>query len=62
MESAQNKTFRLLNEALDMCRLAKPNDRSAQDRAYAIIITDLEKTIAYMDYWILGGTGVKMLP
>lgn len=60
MDSKQQLAYRLLNETLAACRAAKPNDRSTQDRAFAVIITDLEKTVAYMDYWVNGnGSGNK---
>ena len=30
----------------------KPNDRTNVDRSFAICITDIEKLIAYFDYYI----------
>ncbi len=38
-----------LIDALDILKTVKPGDHSDQDRWYAILITDLEKLIAY--YW-----------
>lgn len=38
-----------LYEALNALRSNKPNDRSEQDRIWAIAITDLEKTIAFFE-------------
>ena len=32
----------------------KPNDRSDTDRAFAIAITDYQKWLAYVSYWICG--------
>lgn len=53
MESAQAKAFRLLQETLAATKAAKPNDRGVQDRAFAIVITDLEKVVSYYEYWII---------
>lgn len=33
--------------ALMMMREAKPNDRTGTDRHYAVVITDMEKVLAY---------------
>lgn len=38
----------LLVEAREL----KPNDRSEQDRRWAIFITDLEKLMAYWQTWV----------
>lgn len=34
------------NNLLDQLRTAKPNNRSEEDRYYAIVITDVEKAMA----------------
>lgn len=36
-----------LQQALATLKANKPNDRSEQDRAYAVTVTELEKTISY---------------
>lgn len=45
--------FLLLEAALEAIRIAKPNDRGAKDRCYAVAITDMEKVCAYFKTWIL---------
>lgn len=37
----------LMQETLNSLKLHKPNDRSELDRRYAVMITDMEKVIAY---------------
>jgi hypothetical protein len=44
----------LLKDDLEMLRRSKPNDRSEKDRRYAIVITELEKVVAYFAHWIVG--------
>lgn len=41
-----------IKQALNELREAKPDDRSEIDRHYAITITDLQKVLAYYEYWI----------
>ncbi len=41
-----------IKNALDVLQEAKPGDRSEIDRRYAITITELEKVLAYYEYWI----------
>lgn len=41
-----------LVDALELITKLKPNDRSEIDRRCAIVITDLEKIIAYVYYYI----------
>lgn len=55
-----NEAFRLLSETLEMCKITRPGDRSMQDRAFAIVITDLEKVLSYYRYWILGDTSARI--
>lgn len=38
--------------ALHELKTNKPNDRTAVDRHWAIALTELEKVIAYFDYWV----------
>jgi hypothetical protein len=45
--------FDLLESALESLQSEKPNDRSEVDRRYAIIITDLEKVLAYYKTYIV---------
>ena len=45
-------TFELLYDVLEEVRAKKPNDRSEVDRRYAILITELEKLVAYSEYWL----------
>lgn len=52
METTQMKAFCLLKEAVDAIREAKPDNRSEIDRRYAIVITMLEKAVAFFDYYI----------
>jgi hypothetical protein len=42
--------FNAIHAALDELKRAKPNDRSEQDRIYAVTITDMEKALAYFGY------------
>ena len=42
-----------LREALEALHGRKPNDRSAKDRRYAVTITELEKVVAYFDYFVM---------
>lgn len=41
-----------LQQALADLQTAKPNDRSEQDRRYAILITETEKLIALYTAWL----------
>jgi hypothetical protein len=42
-----------IQELLQMLKENKPDDRSELDRRHAIILTDLEKIMAYYDYYIV---------
>lgn len=53
MESGTMRAFRLLKEAVDAIREAKPGDRSEVDRRFAIVVTMLEKAVAFYDYYIV---------
>ncbi len=53
MESPHIKGFRLLKEAADAIREAKPAERSEASRRFAIVITMLEKAVAFYDYFIM---------
>lgn len=43
----------MLSTVLQSLMDLKPNDRSITDRRYAIVITELEKVIAYYETWVL---------
>jgi hypothetical protein len=47
--------FERLVEALRLLKANKPADRSEKARAYAIVITEMEKTVAYFKLWIIQG-------
>ena len=36
-----------LSDALSTLKNSKPNDRSERDRRYAVLITEMEKVLAY---------------
>jgi hypothetical protein len=38
--------------AREKLKSGKPNDRSPKDRHWAVTLTELEKVIAYFDYWV----------
>lgn len=42
-----------LNQALIVLMVSKPNDRGALDRRYAVTITELEKTLAYFNTYVV---------
>lgn len=48
--------FVSLSSSLALMRGSKPNDRSEEDRRYAIAITDMEKVWAYFCTFIEDGT------
>ena len=52
MDSPQARAFRLLRDTVDALKEAKPGDRSEVDRCYAVVITMLEKAVAFFDYYI----------
>lgn len=41
-----------IENAIAVLRLGKPNDRSEKDRYWAIVITDLEKSLAVFKTYI----------
>ncbi len=45
--------YQQLKELYNNLELIKLHDRSEKDRAFAIVLTDLEKVIAYYDMYIL---------
>lgn len=49
-----NGLFSSLDNAVRTAKLNKPNDKSDLDRRYAIVITDLEKVLAYVSQYIVG--------
>ncbi len=44
--------YESLKTALEAIRAAKPNDKSAKDRYFAVLITMLEQALAYAWLWI----------
>ena len=53
MEHTEKPAFiEELEKALEQLEKDKPNDRSEVDRKYAIAKTDLEKLIAYCNYYL----------
>lgn len=45
-------SLKILNQALIKLNEEKPTDRTDLDRRYAIMITDLEKIIAYHNLYV----------
>ncbi len=43
-----------LARLLNQMKSGKPNDRTEEDRAWAIAITDLERVMAWWEYWVMG--------
>lgn len=41
------------NELQSALQLAKPNDRSFVDRAYAVTLTEVEKAMAYFHVFVM---------
>ena len=53
MEHTEKPVFiEELEKALEQLEEDKPNDRSEVDRKYAIAKTDLEKLIAFCNYYL----------
>lgn len=50
--SVEKRAASAIKQAIDELIAAKPNDRSEKDRRYAITITEIEKVLAYYQYWI----------
>jgi hypothetical protein len=48
------KSHQFMVTALNALKMNKPNDKSEKDRAFAIVITDVEKALAYFDVFVLG--------
>jgi hypothetical protein len=53
MQSPEEFLLGKLRELKMEIQIAKPDDRSAVDRRYAIVLTELEKIEAYMHYYIV---------
>lgn len=51
-ERAEDRVANAIKQAIDELQEAKPGDRSEIDRRYAITITEMEKVLAYYEYWI----------
>lgn len=56
MENMDAESLSYLVRTLAILRENKPNDRSDRDRIYAIVITDMEKTIAYFKHMVMDNT------
>jgi hypothetical protein len=44
-----------LNDVLEVLRENQPGERSERSRRYAIIITEMEKVVAYFKTWVIDG-------
>lgn len=53
--NVQDAYFTLDKLIQDLKGTVKPNDRSEMDRRFAIIITELEKVLAYYQHYIING-------
>lgn len=53
-----SQTREAIQKALLAAKSEKPNDRSELDRRYAVIITDLEKVMAYAKTFIDEGINI----
>lgn len=42
-----------IEEALRVLRVNKPDDRSEQDRRYAVTLTELEKVFSYFQTYVI---------
>jgi hypothetical protein len=51
-ERKDQEALGILKCALGQLRVSKPNDKSPLDRSYAIVITDMEKLLAYFEKFI----------
>jgi len=54
MNEKLEKAWRLLLEAMEILKEIKPEERSAKARYFAVVITELEKVIAYFKVFIIG--------
>jgi hypothetical protein len=52
MIQPDDETVAAIQQAIETARKNKPNDRSEADRAYAVVITELEKALAYAKTFI----------
>lgn len=50
-ETAQNMLV-ALEATYNLMRASKPNDRSEQDRCWAIAVTDMQKLVAFFKVWV----------
>lgn len=48
----ESKALKLMKEALEALREAKPEERSELARRYAVTITEFEKLLAYYVYFV----------
>jgi hypothetical protein len=54
MEVNELNAFTTIQDTIAYLRGLKPNDKSDKDRRYAIVLTDLEKAMAYYAYYVIG--------
>jgi hypothetical protein len=54
-ERDQEKAREALHTAFAYLLGSKPDDRSEKDRCYAIAITEMQKLVAFFEYWIVQG-------
>lgn len=47
-----SEAYKLIEQAIEALKAAKPAERSEAARHYAIVITELEKTFAYYRVYI----------
>lgn len=52
-EEKNQHVLKSMQQALRDLRDYKPNNRSEMDRRYAIALTEMEKLVAYFDYWVV---------
>jgi hypothetical protein len=58
MQTRNQAQLLYIDDTLRRLRAARPNDRSSEDRCYAIVITDIERARAYFKTYVLDvGTG-----
>lgn len=54
MISEQEYLLEKLEEVLNLIKDARPEERSELSRSYAVVITELEKVVAYFEKYVVG--------
>ncbi len=54
MISKEKQILEDLEVMLEALRSAKPEERSELSRAYAVVITEFEKVVAYFEKYVVG--------